>query len=99
MEILTTNENNSERLKTSVNRKRASFLFEDNRDKYKQDLNNLEKKMDNIQDSIKAEFVNQAKNFEEIKKKKLERISSKKGKKNKRENIFLLNYFILFSYY
>ena len=85
MEILTTSENennNGQRIKTSVNKKRVNFLFDDNKDKYTEDLNNLDKKMDNIQESIKVEFINQANNFSEIKRKKLERISSKKSKKN-----------------
>ncbi len=106
IEILNTNENDntayaSERLKTSVNKKRSVFLFEDNREKYKMDLNNLEIKMDNIKVSIKAEFSNQAKSFEDNKRKKLERLNSKKSRKiNKNKikkiksykNKYLLNY-------
>lgn len=83
IEILRTSENNNnvdDRIKTSLNRKKTIFLFEDNKQKYKEDLNKLDKKMDNIQDSIKSEFLNQAKNFAEIKKKKLQKMNSKKSK-------------------
>ena len=82
MEILKTSENDNERIKTSLNRKRTIFLFDDNKGKYKEDMQNLDKKMDNIQDSIKIDFQSQAKNFEEVKKNKLQKINSIKSKLN-----------------
>ena len=86
MEILKTSENDNERIKTSLNRKRTIFLFDDNKGKYREDMQNLDRKMDFIQDSIKIDFQNQAKNFEEIKKKKLYKINSKKSKLFKQKN-------------
>lgn len=61
-------------------KKSQSFFFEDNQEKYKDEVKNFDKKMDRIESNIKVEIDNQAKNFEEIKRKKLERISSKKSK-------------------
>ena len=60
-------------------KKAQSFFFEDNQEKYKDEVKNFDKKMDKIESNIKFEIDSQAKNFEEIKKKKLERISSKKS--------------------
>ncbi len=60
-------------------KKAQKILFEDNKQKYKDEVINFDKKMDKIESNIKVEIDSQAKNFEEIKKRKLERISSKKS--------------------
>lgn len=63
-------------------KKAHKILFEENKEKYKDEVKNFDNKMDKIESNIKIEIDSQAKNFEEIKKKKLERISSKKSKLN-----------------
>lgn len=58
----------------------SHFFFEDYKKKYEEEVSNVDKKMIKIEANIKMDVENQNKHFEEIKKKKLERISSKKSK-------------------
>lgn len=60
-------------------KKAHNFFYQDNKEKYKDEVKKFDSKMEKIESNIKKEIDNQSKNFEEIKKRKLERISSKKG--------------------
>ncbi len=63
-------------------KKVQTLFFEENQQKYKEDVTKFDKKMDKIENNIKIEIYNQTKNFEEIKRKKLDRIQTKKSKKS-----------------
>ena len=59
--------------------KKNQKFFENNQERYIDEVKKFDKKMDKIESNIQIEMNNQSKFFEELKKKKLERISSKKS--------------------
>lgn len=68
-------------------------FFEKNQDIYQDEVKKFDNKLDKIENNLKVDMVNQTKNFEDLKKKKLERIISKKSNSKK----IFYKFFYIFS--